>query len=165
MPRNRYNREHKPPSVHDLLTLPTGNQREIAAMLSPTLNQLLDLQRDLMTIAERLTTPARQVDSTGCDSKSAISDPDSCDPLPPLPPQIYQRLRWNIVGQILRKPWAKERKELLRWSIIQCYIEDRLSVERACKAAAAALKGTPAAAGPDQMKKTYLKIQKERPPK
>jgi hypothetical protein len=131
MPRKRYNREYKPPSVHDLLKLPPGNRPGIAAMVTPTSDQLLDLLRDLMAISGLIDT------------------------------NLYQRLRWNIMGQALRKPWVRKRRDHLRWDVVRWYVKNGQSIEQACKAAAAALKGTPAAAGPDQMKKTYLKIQKD----
>ena len=77
-----------------------------------------------------------------------------------IPPELFLRLRRLIEMQILQKPWSQHKKERVRWSFV-CEGIKAKGWDAAFESASAALEGSPAAAGPDMMAKSYNKIQNE----
>jgi hypothetical protein len=157
--RRQYNKEYKPGPFEKILRLPPGDRPEIAAMLTPTLDRLLDLQRDLATTAKDFQRVVAIMKKGKLSPRlqrnlAAIAER--------LSPELYQRLWWNIVGQVLPKSWAKPRRESLRKRIIQWYVDNGQTIEQACDSTAAALKDTPAAVGADRLLQIHYRRRRPR---
>src|SRR5262249_51392090 len=80
-----------------------------------------------------------------------------------MPDELWEKLRDLIDRQLIKFPWTQEQKDRLRW-IYVCMGIARCGWDGAFEYASDALKRTPAAAGPDMMKTSYQKIQKDLPP-
>lgn len=81
-----------------------------------------------------------------------------------LPRELLFGLQQLIDWQIVQQPWSRRQILLMSWSYV-CEGLKRYGWDgRAYKYAANMLKGSPAEAGPEMMKKRYIKIQGKLPP-
>ena len=81
-----------------------------------------------------------------------------------LPPELFVKLRQLIEWLILQPPWTYSRIQLARWSFVCEGLDIGEGWDGAFEYASEALKGSPAEAGPDMMKKSYDYMQARLPP-
>jgi hypothetical protein len=79
-----------------------------------------------------------------------------------MPPELWDRVGKLILWQMLPFEWTQERKDRVRWYWVRRAIPRR-GWEVAFEYASDVLKGHPAEAGPDMIRKSYEKIERRLP--
>ena len=80
-----------------------------------------------------------------------------------MPPQLWDRVRWLIMGQIVKKGISMKDIHSMRW-IAACESIERVGWDAAFEDASERLVDTPAAGGPDTIEASYKSIQNTLPP-
>jgi hypothetical protein len=81
-----------------------------------------------------------------------------------MPRGLYLRLRQLLEWQTLQQPWSWEQIHLMRWSYVREGLDRGEGWDGAYDYAERELRGTPASAGPEAMKKSYDAVQRRLPP-
>jgi len=82
-----------------------------------------------------------------------------------MPAELYERIRRLIEWELVRRPWSRRQIQQMRWfAVREGRDRPRLSWDEAYEYASQYLRGTPAQAGRDMMKKDYQAFQKRLPP-
>ena len=79
-----------------------------------------------------------------------------------MPPELWNRVRWLIFGQIVKKGVTSQEVHAMRWSVV-CESIERVGWDAAFEDASERLVDSPAAGGPDAIEKSYKLIQKTLP--
>jgi hypothetical protein len=115
----------------------------VEAVRAPTQDELWDLDRQLgeWQLQQTLSSPAGG-----------------------LPPELHFGLQQLIAWQIVQQLWTRRQILLMSWSYVCEGVKRYGWGGSAYKYAANMLKGSPAEAGPEMMKKRYIKMQGKLPP-
>ena len=80
-----------------------------------------------------------------------------------MPTQLWDRVRWLIMGQIVKEGISMENIHTVRWVAV-CESIERVGWDEAFEDASKHLAGTPAAGGPDTLETSYKLMQRTLPP-
>ena len=79
-----------------------------------------------------------------------------------MPPELWWKLNQLICWTTMQYPWSREHIRFVRWWFVRQGIRCTGPLKRAYEYAEDALKGSPARAGIEMMKKDYEAVQKQR---
>jgi hypothetical protein len=154
------------PTPEELLMLLSADQA-VNRMLSPTWDDLVDLQRDLAAAADSAAEAAGKVlskldrlNNDGLPDPSSLSYPVERIEIPI---ELYRRLDRLIAGLILKRPVPKINSQLLHYAMVQeAHYVRGLTWPASYQHVSQALADTPYAAKPSTVKASYVAENKQR---